>query len=87
MVSVPAAAIVFLYSWDPLSLKGNGLGELTVFLMFGPVLALGVNVAVLGSGEIEPITLCIRYLWGSSQLLSCLSTTSEMSRRMLVQAS
>lgn len=57
MVSVPAAAVVFLYSWDPLSLKGNGLGELTVFLMFGPVLALGVNVAVLGSGGIEPITL------------------------------
>jgi len=57
MVSVPAAAAVFLYSWDPLSLKGHGLGELTVFVMFGPVLALGVNVAVLGVEGIEPITL------------------------------
>lgn len=49
IVAVPAACIAFLYSWDPYSLKGHGLGEVTVFVMFGPLLVIGVNVAVNGA--------------------------------------
>jgi uncharacterized membrane protein YphA (DoxX/SURF4 family) len=49
LIAIPAMLITFMYSWDPFSLKGHGLGELTVFIMFGPLLVLGVNVAVNAS--------------------------------------
>lgn len=45
-------AAAWLYSASPVQLMSQGLGELTIFLAFGPVLSLGAYYAV--SGELRP---------------------------------
>lgn len=39
----------YLYSAAPLQLMSKGLGELTIFLAFGPILSLGAYYAISGS--------------------------------------
>lgn len=46
---VAAFAMTFFYTANPLSLKGKGLGDLVIFLMFGPMLVSGVSLACQGS--------------------------------------
>ncbi len=41
-------AAAYLYSASPLQLMSKGLGELTIFLAFGPVLTLGAYYALTG---------------------------------------
>lgn len=48
-VAIPAAALCFFYTADPFSLKRYALGDATIFLMFGPLLMSGVNLAVAGN--------------------------------------
>jgi 1,4-dihydroxy-2-naphthoate polyprenyltransferase len=60
VVVVPAAALCFFYTADPFSLKRYALGDLTIFLMFGPLLMTGVNLAVAGPAAAAhgPAVLC-----------------------------
>ena len=41
-------AAAYLYSASPVQLMSKGLGELTIFLAFGPVLSLGAYYAITG---------------------------------------
>lgn len=50
------ASLAFFYTADPFSLKYNGLGDLTVFLCFGPLLMTGVSTA-LGCGTNKVVLL------------------------------
>jgi 1,4-dihydroxy-2-naphthoate octaprenyltransferase len=45
-------AAAYLYSASPVQLMSKGLGELTIFLAFGPVLSLGAYYAI--SGRLAP---------------------------------
>ncbi len=49
VVYAVGALLAFFYTADPFSLKYHGLGDLTVFLCFGPLLMIGVSTA-LGCG-------------------------------------
>ena len=49
VVVLPAMLLCFLYTANPCSLKRYALGDLTIFLMFGPLLMVGVSVAVTSS--------------------------------------
>jgi len=40
------ATLAFFYTADPFSLKYHGLGDITVFLCFGPLLMAGVSTAI-----------------------------------------
>ena len=46
-----AAVLAFFYTADPLSLKGLGLGDIIIFLCFGPLLMAGVSLACCGHLE------------------------------------
>merc|ERR1711871_1597880 len=48
-IVIIASILCFVYTADPFSLKGVGLGDLVIFLMFGPLLMAGVALAVIGS--------------------------------------
>ena len=54
-VAALAIALGFLYTGGPfgLSLKKLGLGDVTIFAMFGPLLMLGVCVALTAAGGAE----------------------------------
>ena len=56
VAEIVAVAILlsFFYTADPLSLKRYALGDVTVFLMFGPLLMSGVQVAVTGTLPLAP---------------------------------
>jgi len=41
-------AAAYLYSASPVQLMSKGLGELTIFLAFGPILSLGAYYAITG---------------------------------------
>ncbi len=46
-------AAAYLYSANPVQLMSKGLGELTIFLAFGPVLTLGAYYALTGRAAPE----------------------------------
>jgi 1,4-dihydroxy-2-naphthoate octaprenyltransferase/uncharacterized membrane protein YphA (DoxX/SURF4 family) len=49
--AVPGILLAFFYTADPCNLKAMGLGDVAVFLNFGPLLMAGVSIAVLGFVE------------------------------------
>jgi len=51
------AAAAYLYSASPVQLMSKGLGELTIFLAFGPALSLGAYYAL--TGTLKPEGFCI----------------------------
>eukprot|EP00729_Bicosta_minor_P002784 gene2784-29664_t len=53
-VAIPAAALAVFYTADPLSLKAQGLGDVVIFLMFGPMLAAGVCLATVQELPLQP---------------------------------
>lgn len=46
-----------LYTADPVVLKGRGLGEITVFLMWGPLIPLGAFMVQTGMTSLLPVAL------------------------------
>ena len=54
-VAIPAAALAVFYTADPLSLKAQGLGDVVIFLMFGPMLAAGVCLATVQELPLQPV--------------------------------
>lgn len=54
-LALPAGLLSWLYSADPFSLKGAGLGELVIFAMFGPMLMAGVSLALTNEVEIRTL--------------------------------
>jgi len=46
-----------LYTADPIVLKGRGLGEVTVFLMWGPLIPLGAYLVQTGMISLLPVLL------------------------------
>jgi len=48
-----------LYTADPVVLKARGLGEITVFLMWGPLVPLGAYLVQTGTLSILPVILAI----------------------------
>eukprot|EP00947_MAST-08B_sp_MAST-8B-sp1_P001230 g1230.t1 len=65
-ISVPAMLMAFFYTADPFSLKAKGLGDITIFLCFGPMLAAGLSLVV--AGEVVPDALVLSVPVG---LLTC----------------
>eukprot|EP00935_MAST-01C_sp_MAST-1C-sp1_P002377 g2377.t1 len=53
--AVPGLLLSFFYTADPFNLKAMGLGDVAVFLNFGPLLMGGVSIAVLGFVEPQVI--------------------------------
>ncbi len=49
----------FLYTADPVVLKARGLGEVTVFLMWGSLIPLGAYLVQTGSLSAVPVVLAI----------------------------
>jgi len=49
----------FLYTADPVVLKARGLGELTAFLMWGPLIPLGAYLVQTGGLSALPVVLAI----------------------------
>ncbi len=49
----------FLYTADPVVLKARGLGEVTVFLMWGPLIPLGAYLVQTGALSGVPMVLAI----------------------------
>ena len=47
-VALSGALLAFFYTANPLSLKGMGLGDVIIFLCFGPLLMSGVSMACCG---------------------------------------
>jgi len=52
LLGLGGVAAAWLYSASPVQLMSRGLGELTIFLAFGPVLSFGAYYAI--SGELRP---------------------------------
>lgn len=46
-----------LYTADPIVLKARGLGEITVFLMWGPLIPLGAYLVQTGTLSLLPVVL------------------------------
>jgi 1,4-dihydroxy-2-naphthoate octaprenyltransferase len=59
-VVLPAAFLCILYTANPCSLKKYSLGDVTIFLMFGPLLMIGVSVAVAASAANSGADFSIR---------------------------
>jgi 1,4-dihydroxy-2-naphthoate octaprenyltransferase len=60
MVLVAAGVVgSFLYTADPVVLKAKGLGEITVFLMWGPLVPLGAYLVQTGSLSVAPIIVSL----------------------------
>lgn len=53
------AFIVFFYTSPPVMLNYRGLGETAIFLAFGPMIVLGVYVALTGSFAWEPLIVSL----------------------------
>ena len=53
VVGTAGALCGFLYSARPVSLQSRGLGELAIFLAFGPLITLGMGYAACGIWEPE----------------------------------
>ncbi len=49
----------FLYTADPVVLKARGLGEITVFLMWGPLIPLGAYLVQTGAPAALPVILAV----------------------------
>jgi menadiol prenyltransferase len=61
-VVLAGALLAFFYTADPLSLKGLGLGDVTIFLCFGPLLMYGVAIATTGTTPgFDPLASPILY--------------------------
>jgi len=48
-----------LYTADPVVLKARGLGEMTAFLMWGPLIPLGAYLVQTGGLSVAPVVLAI----------------------------
>jgi len=48
-----------LYTADPVVLKAKGLGEVTVFLMWGPLVPLGAYLVQTGTLSLLPVVLAV----------------------------
>ena len=61
VVAIVAAGIAgsFLYTADPVVLKARGLGELTVFLMWGPLIPLGAYAVQTGALSARPVIIAV----------------------------
>lgn len=57
LLGLCGAAAAYLYSAAPVQLMSKGLGELTIFLAFGPVLSLGAYYAL--TGRVTPEGFCL----------------------------
>ena len=49
----------FLYTADPVVLKAKGLGEVTVFLMWGPLVPLGAYLVQTGTFSVAPVVVSL----------------------------
>ena len=49
----------FLYTADPVVLKGKGLGEVTVFLMWGPLVPLGAYYVQTSTLSVVPVLVSL----------------------------
>jgi len=49
----------FLYTADPIVLKARGLGEVTVFLMWGPLIPLGAYLVQTGTLSVLPVITAV----------------------------
>ena len=58
-VGVAGALIGFFYTAPPLQLVHRGLGEICVFLGFGPIMALGAYFVQAGQYDLEPLLASI----------------------------
>lgn len=56
-LGLAGTALAFFYTADPLSLKYLGLGDLVIFLDFGPLLMLGVSFCATRSLVVDPAVL------------------------------
>ena len=56
VVVLPAIVLCVLYTANPFSLKKYALGDVTIFLMFGPLLMIGVSVAVTAAAAAATTT-------------------------------
>jgi len=61
VLAIVAVGIVgsLLYTADPVVLKAKGLGEITVFLMWGPLIPLGAFLVQTGTLSVLPVALAI----------------------------
>ena len=61
IIAIVAVGIVgsFLYTADPVVLKARGLGELTVFLMWGPLIPLGSYLVQTGTLSALPVIIAL----------------------------
>ncbi len=51
--------IVFFYTSPPVMLNYRGLGETAIFLAFGPMIVIGVFVALVGKFDWEPLIISL----------------------------
>jgi 1,4-dihydroxy-2-naphthoate octaprenyltransferase len=56
-MAVIGAFIVFFYTSPPVMLNYRGLGETAIFLAFGPMIVVGVYVALTGKFSWEPLLI------------------------------
>jgi 1,4-dihydroxy-2-naphthoate octaprenyltransferase len=61
VLAIVAVGIVgsLLYTADPVVLKSKGLGEITVFLMWGPLIPLGAYLVQTGMLSVLPVALAV----------------------------
>jgi 1,4-dihydroxy-2-naphthoate octaprenyltransferase len=58
-MAVIGAFIVFFYTSPPFMLNYRGLGETAIFLAFGPMIVIGVYVALTGKFSWEPLLVSL----------------------------
>jgi len=58
-MAVIGAFIVFFYTSPPVMLNYRGLGETAIFLAFGPMIVIGVYVALTGRFSWEPLLVSL----------------------------
>ncbi|CAK0781050.1 membrane hypothetical protein [Gammaproteobacteria bacterium] len=58
-MSLAGGLILFFYTTPPISLNFRGLGELSLFLCFGPLLVLGIYFVLTGRLAWEPVVAAL----------------------------
>jgi 1,4-dihydroxy-2-naphthoate octaprenyltransferase len=67
--SVCGVALLFWYDAAPVPLKSIGLGELAVFVVWGPLMVGGGYTAITGQVSITPVLLSVPYGLGVMSIL------------------
>jgi len=67
---VPGIALMWLYDAAPVPLKSIGLGELAVFLVWGPLMVGGGHAVITGQVSVEAIAVSIPYGLGVMSILT-----------------